>query len=40
MKKLNAAVIGCGSISPNHLETLLNCQDANLIGVCDIKIFF
>lgn len=36
MKKLNAAVIGCGSISPNHLETLLNCQDANLIAVCDI----
>ena len=37
MKKLNFAIIGCGRISANHIEALIdNYQDAELVALCDI----
>lgn len=37
MKKLNVAVIGCGNISPRHLDSTAALDNANLVAVCDIK---
>jgi len=37
MSKLNFAIIGCGRISKNHIEALINnAEDCNLVAVCDI----
>ena len=37
MHKLKFALIGCGRISANHLKALLdNCQDAELVALCDV----
>jgi len=37
MKKLKFALIGCGRISANHIKALIdNCQDAELVALCDI----
>jgi len=30
------AIIGCGRISPNHLDAIKNAPDAELVAVCDI----
>jgi len=37
MKKWKAAVIGCGSISPMHLDALEALENIELAGVCDIR---
>ena len=37
MKKLRAAVIGCGNISVMHLDSINALDEAELVGVCDIK---
>ncbi len=37
MKKIKAAVIGCGSISVMHLDSVAALEDVRLVGVCDIK---
>lgn len=37
MKKWKAAVIGCGSISPMHLDALEALENIELVGVCDIR---
>ena len=37
MKKLRAAVIGCGNISVMHLDSIININEAELVAVCDIK---
>lgn len=36
MKKLNSAIIGCGSIHTVHAEALVSSAHANLYAVCDI----
>lgn len=36
MTKLKTAVIGCGSIFPQHADALMDCPDADLYAVCDI----
>lgn len=36
MKKLRAAVVGCGNISSSHFKALENCSNAVLSAVCDI----
>ncbi|GAI79845.1 unnamed protein product, partial [marine sediment metagenome] len=37
MKKLKFSLIGCGRISANHIEALIdNYQDAELVALCDI----
>lgn len=36
MKKLNSAIIGCGSIASMHEAAILSCHNANLYAVCDI----
>lgn len=38
MKKLKVAVIGCGSISVMHLESILKIDEAVLAAVCDINV--
>ena len=36
MSKLNFAIIGCGRISKNHVEALINnSDDCNLVALCD-----
>ena len=37
MKKLRAAVIGCGNISVMHLDSIAALNEAELVGVCDFK---
>lgn len=37
MKKLKVAVIGCGSISVMHLDSIIALDEAELVAVCDIK---
>lgn len=37
MKKLKAAVIGCGSISTMHLDAIQALENVELVGVCDIR---
>lgn len=37
MKMLRVAVIGCGNISPMHLEAITALPEAQLVAVCDIK---
>ncbi|MDL2287714.1 Gfo/Idh/MocA family oxidoreductase [Eubacteriales bacterium OttesenSCG-928-G02] len=37
MKKFRAAVIGCGNIFPMHAVSILKCENAELIAVCDNK---
>lgn len=37
MKKLRVAVIGCGSISVMHLDSIKNIDSCELVAVCDIK---
>lgn len=32
----NVCIIGCGAISPVHIEAVNNCKSARLYGVCDI----
>lgn len=34
--KVNFAIIGCGRISPNHLDAIKNAPHAQLVAVCDI----
>ncbi len=36
MEKIRAAVIGCGSISVMHLDSVAALEDVRLVGVCDI----
>ena len=37
MSKINFAIIGCGRISKNHIEALINnSDDCNLVALCDI----
>lgn len=37
MSKLNFAIIGCGRISKNHVDALINnYENCNLVAVCDI----
>lgn len=37
MEKLKVAVIGCGSISVMHLDSIVSMEDVQLVAVCDIK---
>ena len=37
MKKIRVAIIGCGNISGRHLEAIEALNEAELVGVCDIK---
>lgn len=37
MKRIRVAVIGCGSISGRHLESIKVLDEAELVAVCDIK---
>ncbi len=37
MKTLKVAVIGCGNISPMHIESIIALDFAELVAVCDIK---
>lgn len=37
MDKLRIAVIGCGSISVMHLDSIAAFEDAELVAVCDVK---
>ncbi len=37
MRKLKAAVIGCGCISVMHLDSITYLDEAELVAVCDIK---
>ena len=37
MKKIRAAVIGCGSISSMHLDAIHALENVELVGVCDIR---
>lgn len=37
MKKIRVAVIGCGSISVMHLDSICAFEDLELVAVCDIK---
>ena len=35
MKKIKFALIGCGRISPNHIDGIKNAPHAELVAVCD-----
>ncbi len=37
MEKLKVAVIGCGSISVMHLDSIVSLEETELVAVCDIK---
>ncbi len=37
MKKLKVGVIGCGSISVMHLDSIVALDESELVAVCDIK---
>lgn len=37
MAKIRAAVIGCGSIAPMHLDAISALDQVELVGVCDIR---
>lgn len=37
MKKLKACVVGCGSVSVMHLDSIKLLPQSELVGVCDIK---
>ena len=37
MKKIRAAVIGCGNISVMHLDSITALDESELVAVCDIK---
>ena len=37
MKKIRAAVIGCGSISVMHMDSIAALDESELVAVCDIK---
>ena len=37
MDKFKAAVIGCGNISPRHLEAIEALESVELVAVCDNK---
>lgn len=37
MRKRKAAVIGCGSIAPRHLDAIEALENVELVGVCDIR---
>lgn len=37
MKKIRAAVIGCGNVSVMHPEPIKALDEAELVGVCDLK---
>ena len=37
MKKIRAAVIGCGNISVMHLDSVNALDEVQLVGVCDVK---
>ncbi len=36
MDKLKSAVVGCGSVSRRHFETIINNSNSELVAVCDI----
>ena len=36
MKKLRAAIIGCGVIGPTHASVLADLENATLVAVCDV----
>ncbi|HEY5561686.1 MAG TPA: Gfo/Idh/MocA family oxidoreductase [Clostridiaceae bacterium] len=36
MKKLNSAIIGCGSISSLHIDAIVKSEKTNLYAVCDV----
>ncbi len=36
-RSLNFAVVGCGRVSPRHLEALTHMETAKLVAVCDIN---
>ena len=38
MKKISAAVIGCGNISVMHLDSIIGLEESDLVAVCDINI--
>ena len=38
MKKIRAALIGCGVISDNHLTAILDNQSAELVAICDVQL--
>ena len=37
MKRIRTAVIGCGNISTMHLTPISVMENAELVGVCDVK---
>lgn len=37
MKKIRAAVIGCGNISVMHLDSITALEESELVAVCDVK---
>lgn len=37
MKKIRVAVVGCGSISVMHLDSIVSLDEVELVAVCDIK---
>ncbi len=37
MKNYKAAIIGCGNIFPMHAVGVMECENAELVAVCDVK---
>lgn len=37
MKKIKSAVIGCGTISARHLDSIAALEESTLVAVCDVK---
>ena len=37
MKTFNIALVGCGTISYNHLTALRELDNVNVVALCDIK---
>ena len=35
-KKAKFVIIGCGRVSPNHLDAIMHAPHAELLAVCDI----
>lgn len=36
-KKLRAAIVGCGTVSANHIAAINDCDKAELVALCDIN---
>ena len=36
-RKFRVALIGCGSIAPNHIQSLQTVENARLVALCDLK---